>query len=135
MNEITNKQLENAIYMAEIFKRFEETNLTVREFCKKQSIHTSKFYYWKNRYHQQGKRGLVDRRKGMPHKIKETVKQHIQRLKIKDPLKSASDISKLVEKRFNKKVCIRHIQRVLKELGINDPVGRKPGKQLKKKGN
>ncbi len=132
MNEITNKQLEKAIFMVKVFERYEKATLSVREFCRKEGIHTSKFYYWKERFHQQGKKGLVDRREGRPYKVKETVKQYIQRVKIRDPLKSASDISELIENRFNKKVSDRHIQRVLKELGLNDPIGRKPGKPIKK---
>ena len=132
MNGVSNKQLEKAIFMTEIFERYDKTNLPIREFCKKEGIHTSKFYYWKGRYLQQGRKGLLDKREGCSYKVKETAKQYIQRIKIKDPLKSASDISYLIEKKFKKKVSDRHIQRILKELGLNDPVGRKRGKPLKK---
>jgi len=47
-------------------------------------------------------------------------------------LKSASDISMRIENKFNTKISDRHIQRILKELGLNDPVGRKIGKPIKK---
>ncbi len=132
MRKITNKRIEKAINIANLFERYEESSLSVREFCKKEGIHTSKFYYWKERYQQEGKKGLVDRRQGNPYKVKEAIKQYIQRAKIKDPLKSASDISELVKNKFNKDVSDRHIQRILKELGLNDPVGRKSGKPIKK---
>jgi transposase len=132
MSEITNKRIEKAIDMTKLFERYERSNLSVRAFCEKEGIHTSKFYYWKNRYQQEGKRGLVDKRQGKPHKVKDTIKQYIQRVKIKNPLKSASDISELVKKKFNKDVSDRHIQRILRELGLNDPVGRKSGKPIKK---
>ena len=118
--------------MSNLFERYEESNLPIRKFCKKEGIHTSKFYYWKDRYQQEGKKGLMDKRQGNPYKVKKTVKQYIQWVKIKDPLKSAPDISKLIKKKFNKDVSDRHIQRILKELGLNDTVGRKSGKPIKK---
>ena len=118
--------------MANLFERYEESSLAVRKFCKKEGIHTSKFYYWRDRYQREGKKGLVDKRQGNAYKVKDTIRQHIQRVKIKDPLKSASDISKQIKKKFNNDVSERHIQRILKELGLNDAVGRKSGKPLKK---
>ena len=118
--------------MANLFERYEESSLAVRTFCKKEGIHTSKFYYWKDRYQQEGKKGLVDKRQGRAYKVKDTIKQYIQRVKIKDTLKSASDISKQIKTKFNKDVSERHIQRILKELGLNDAVGRKSGKPIKK---
>jgi transposase len=132
MARITDKQLEKVICLKEIFQEFDKTNLTVREFCKVEGIHTSKFYYWKKRYEQQGKKGLIDKRQGISYKIEEKVKRYIQSVKVKDRLKSAADISELVKKRFNKTVSDRHIQRILKELRLNDPVGRKTGKTIKK---
>ena len=132
MSNITNNQIEKTINMANLFERYEESNLAVRTFCKKEGIHTSKFYYWRDRYRQEGKKGLVDKRQGTAYKIKDTVKQDIQRMKIKDPLKSATDISKQIKEKFNKEVSERHIQRILKELGLNDAVGRKSGKPIKK---
>lgn len=132
MSNITNKRIEKTINMANLFERYEESNLAVRKFCKKEGIHTSKFYYWRDRYQQEGKKGLVDKRQGNAYKVKDTIKQYIQRVKIKDPLKSASDISKQIKKKFNKDVSERHIQRILKELGLNDAVGRKSGKPIKK---
>ena len=128
----TNKQLEKAVFLDGIFKRFEKSKLSVRDFCRKEGIHTSRFYYWKDRFYQQGRKGLIDRRHGQSHKITEPIKQYIQSVKIKDPLKSASDISTRIENKFNTKISDRHIQRVLKELGLNDPVGRKTGKPIKK---
>lgn len=132
MSNLTNKRIEKTINMANLFERYEESSLAVRTFCKKEGIHTSKFYYWRDRYQQEGKKGLVDKRQGNTYKVKGTMKQYIQRVKIKDPLKSASDISKQIKKKFTKDVSERHIQRILKELGLNDAVGRKSGKSIKK---
>ena len=132
MKGTTNKQLGKAVFISEIFERFEKTELSVREFCRKEGIHTSRFYYWKDRFYQQGRKGLIDRRHGQLHKITEPIKQYIQSVKIKGSLKSASDIPMRIEKKFNTKISDRHIQRILKELGLNDPVGRKTGKPIKK---
>jgi transposase len=124
MKGATNKQLGKAVFISEIFERFEKTELSIREFCRKEGIHTSRFYYWKDRFYQQGRKGLIDRRHGQLHKITEPIKQYIQSI--------ASDISMRIEKKFNTKISDRHIQRILKELGLNDPVGRKTGKPIKK---
>ncbi len=132
MNKTTNKQIEKTISMADLFERYGKSPLSLRMFCEEEGIYTSKFYYWKTRYQQEGKKGLVDKRRGKPHKVKDAMKQYIQTAKIKNPLRSASDISKLVKKEFNIEVSDRHIQRVLKELGLNDSVGRKAGKPIKK---
>jgi transposase len=132
MRGFTSKQLEKAHFMAEIFERFEKTNLPVRDFCRKEGIHTSKFYYWRDRFRQEGLKGLVDKRQGRSYKATEEVKRYIHDVKIKDPSKSAFDICILVERRFNKSLSDRHIRRVLEELGLNDPPGRKPGKRIKK---
>jgi hypothetical protein len=48
--------------------------------------------------------------------------------KMKNRLKSGIDLSKMVEDKFRKQVSVFHIQQVLKEHGLNDPVGRKAGK-------
>ena len=135
MKGTTNNQFERAISIAEIFGSFAKSDLSVRVFCRQEGIHTSKFYYWKGRFRREGRDGLGDRRQGKPHKAVETVRQYIQDVKKRDPLKSGSDISKLIRKRFNKEVSDRHIQRILKDMGLNDPVGRKPGKPIKKTTN
>ena len=132
MTRITNKRLEKVNYMSELYKRYEETKLTIRDFCEKEGMHTSKFCRWKKRYNQQGKKGMLDKRQGIPYKVKDKVKLQIHKIKEKYPLKSASDISKIIEKKFKIEVCERHIQRILKEIGLNDPVGRKAGKPIKK---
>lgn len=132
MSTITNKRIEKTIHLANLFERYEESNLAVRTFCKKEGIHTSRFYYWRDRYQREGKKGLVDKRQGNAYKVKDIIRQYIQRVKIKDPLKSASDISKQIKNKFNKDISERHIQRILKELGLNDTIGRKSGKPIKK---
>jgi transposase len=132
MSGTTNKQLEKADSLVIIFEKYERSNLSIREFCKREGIHTSKFFYWKKRFHQHGKMGLLDKRQGTTHKVIGSIENYIQTVKIKDPSKSASDISILIEKKFKIKVSVRQIQRTLKKLKLNDPVGRKPGKTFKK---
>lgn len=132
MKGITNNQLDKAHFMAELFERFEKSGLPVREFCRVEGIHTSKLYYWRGRFLQEGKKGLVDKRRGRAHKATKPVRSYIREVKMRDPLKSASDIRRLVENKFGKKLTDRQVQRILKEMGLNDPVGRKPGKPVKK---
>lgn len=132
MSAITEKRLEKARELAKMFEDFGKSGLGPTEFCKKAGMHTSRFYYWRSRYRKEGIKGLVDRREGTAHKITGQVKEFIRDVKMADRLKSSYDISKMVEKRFNKKVRPRHIRAVLEELGLNDPVGRKPGKPIKK---
>ena len=88
MSTITNKRIEKTIHLANLFERYEESNLAVRTFCKKEGIHTSRFYYWRDRYQREGKKGLVDKRQGNAYKVKDIIRQYIQRVKIKDPLKA-----------------------------------------------
>ncbi len=132
MSAITEKRLEKAKELAKMFEDFEKSGLGSIEFCKKAGIQTSRFYYWRSRYRKEGIKGLVDHREGTAYKITEQVKEFIRNVKMADRLKSSYDISKLVEKRFNMKVRPRHIRAVLEGLGLNDPVGRKPGKPIKK---
>ncbi len=135
MSAITEKRLEKAKELAKIFEDFEESRLGPTIFCKKAGIQTSRFYYWRSRYRKDGTKGLVDQREGTAYKVTEQVKEFIRNVKMADRLKSSYDISKMVEKRFNMKVRPRHIRAVLEELGLNDPVGRKTGKPIKKTTN
>ena len=132
MSAITEKRFEKVTILADMFERFEKSGLPPTEFCKLEGIHTSKFYYWKDRYQEKGTNGPVDRRAGVAYKITEDVREYIRDVKKKDRLKSGVDISRMIKKRFGKKVSVFHMQRILKEMGLNDPVGRKPGKHLKK---
>jgi transposase len=132
MSSITEKRLEKVNFLENIFKKFEKSKLPPTVFCKLKGIHTSKFYYWWNRYKKMGTKGLVDRREGVAYKVTEEIKEYIRDAKKKDRLKSGADISKMIKNRFGKTVSIFHIQRIMKELGLNDPVGRKLGKPIKK---
>lgn len=76
----------------------------------------------------------MDKRGGKAHKATKPVISYIRMVKMRDPLKSASDICRFVENKFGKKLTDRHVQRILKDMGLNDPVGRKPGKPVKKNG-
>ena len=132
MSEITNKRIEKAIGMTKLFERYEKSSLSVRAFCEKEGIHTSKFYYWKDRYQQKGKMGLIDQRRGAAYKITKDEKAFIQKTRIQNKKKSGQDIAELFERKYNKSITRQHINNVLRELGLNDPVGRKTGKRLKK---
>jgi len=76
--------------------------------------------------------GLVDRREGVAHKITEDIIEYIREIKKKDKLKSGADLSRMIKRKFHKKISIYHVQRILKEIGLNDRVGRKFGKAVKK---
>jgi len=135
MSSITEKRLEKVKILHNMFKKFENSKLPPTVFCKLEVIHTSKFYYWWDRYQKMGTKGLVDRREGVAYKITKEIKEYIRDVKRKDRLKSGADISKMIKNRFGKKVSIFHVQRMMKELGLNDPVGRKLGKPIKKTSN
>ncbi|GAI83324.1 unnamed protein product, partial [marine sediment metagenome] len=55
-----------------------------------------------------------------------------QKTKIGDSLKSGKDIAEMAKKKFNMSITRQHINNILKELGLNDHVGRKTGKPVKK---
>lgn len=74
----------------------------------------------------------MHRRQGIPYKVTEEVRAFIRETKMKDRMKSGADISRMIEREFGKKVSAFHVQRTLKELGLNDPPGRKRGKPIKR---
>ena len=76
MREFTNKRLAKAQFMANIFEKYDKANLPVRDFCEKEGIQTSKFYYWRGRFSKEGLKGLVDKRQGKPYKATEDVKRY-----------------------------------------------------------
>ena len=129
---VTNKQLQKSKELADIFEDYKKSKVSPIKFCKERGIHTSKFYYWKKRFESKGMAGLIDQRKGTPYKITEVEQAFIQKTKIKDRLKSGKDIAEISERKFNKSITRRHITNILKDLGLNDPVGRKSGKHIKK---
>ena len=133
MSAITKKRLEKAKKLAQMFEDFKINRLSPTDFCKKEGIHTSKFYYWRARYTEKGIEGLIDQREGMAYKMTKEVKDFIVEEKLKDRLKSGIDLSKMIENKFGKKISEIHIQQFLKELRLNDPTGRKAGKHKIKK--
>jgi len=135
MTSVTEKRLDKVRVMAEMFERFEKSGLQPIEFCKLEGIHASKFYYWRDRFQRMGTNGLVDKREGIPYKMTEDVREYIRRVKTRNPMKSGADISRMIKRRFGKKVSVFHVQRHLKDMGLNDPVGRKTGKPVKKTRN
>ena len=129
---VTNKQLQKSKELADLYEDYKKSKMPPIKFCKERGIHTSKFYYWKKRFESKGLAGLIDQRKGTPYKITEVERAFIQKTKITDRLKSGKDIAEMAKKKFNKSITRRHINNILKELGLNDPVGRKTGKPIKK---
>jgi hypothetical protein len=53
MKGFTNKRLAREKLLAGIFERFEKVNGPVKDFCEKEGIPVSVFYYWKDRFHQE----------------------------------------------------------------------------------
>lgn len=129
---VTNKQLQKAKELADLFEDYKKSNMSPTKFCKEQGIHTSKFYYWKKRFESDGIAGLIDQRRGTSYKIAEEERAFIQKTKIGDSLKSGKDIAEMAKKKFNMSITRQHINNILKELGLNDHVGRKTGKPVKK---
>jgi len=129
---ITNKQLQKAKELADLFEDYKKSNMSPTNFCKERGIHTSKFYYWKKRYESDGIAGLIDQRRGTSYKITEEERAFIQKTKIEDSFKSGRDIAEMTKKKFNMSITRQHINNILKELGLNDHVGRKTGKPIKK---
>ena len=129
---VTNKQIKKVKQLEKIFTKYEKSGLSVAKFCKQKGIHESKFYYWRPRYEKQKEAGLIDRRKGVTYKVTADVKEYIREIKKNDRLKSGPDIAKRIKNKFGMEISDFHVQRVLKKLGLNDPVGRKTGKRFKK---
>ena len=129
---VTNKQLQKAKELADLFEDYKKSNMSPTNFCKERGIHTSKFYYWKKRYESDGIAGLIDQRGGTSYKITEEERDFIQKIKIGDDLKSGKDIADMVKKKFNMSITRQHINNILRELELNDHVGRKLGKPIKK---
>ena len=132
---VTNKQIRKMKQLEKMFTEYEKSELSVAKYCKQKGIHESKFYYWKPKYKKQKEAGLIDRRKGTPHKTKDKRRNFIINLKTNKPLLSSKDITLRFEKQFNTKITPRRVSQILREENLNDPVGRKTGKRFKKTGD
>ena len=133
MSEITTKQFFKANYLKKMFEKFEQKKISIAQFCREEDIYPSKFYYWKSRYDKKGIEGLIDCRKGTSYNLTRDMVRYIQKIKTRKPNNSGIDIANKLKSKFGLKVSPRQIQRVLKESGLNDPIGRKPGKKILKK--
>ena len=116
-----------------IIKRFENRKVNVRFFCKKENIDCSSLYRNVKKYREGSFDDLIDHRHGTPYKITQPIKKYIIGAKIKDNKKSGADIVRGIKKNFGVEINRSQINRILKELGLNDTVGRKTGKPIKKK--
>jgi len=116
-----------------IIRRFEKRKVSVRAFCKKEKIDYSTLYRNLKKLRDRGFDGLIDHRHGIPYKIIPMNEKYIIESRIKDKQKSGADIAIEIKKRFGIDVSRSQVCRKLKYLGLNAPVGRKPGKMILKK--
>ena len=128
----TNKQLQKMKQLEQMFMQYEQSGLSVSEFCKKNGIHRSHFYYWKSRYKQRKESGLIDQRGGVAYKVTEDRRKFIVKYKIKNPLASCRDIAVRFEREFGIGIHFTMVAKIIGEEKLNDPVGRKTGKPIKK---
>ena len=125
-------KFEHAKKWKAIIKRFEKRKVNVRVFCKYENIDCSSLYRNLRKYRESRFDGLIDHRHGTPYKITPAIKKYVMETKIKDNKKSGADIARGIMKNFGVEINRSQINRRLKELGLNDPVGRKSGKRIKK---
>lgn len=128
----TTKQLRKMKRLDRMFKQYEQSGLTILEFCKKKGMQRSKFYYWKKRYDEQKEVGLIDRRKGISYKVTKDKRKFITQYKINNPLASSKDIANKFKQKFGMKIHFNRVIQILQEENLNDPRGRKTGKPIKK---
>lgn len=126
-------KFEHAKKWKAIIKRFEKREVNVRVFCKKENMDCSSLYRNLRKFRKASFDGLTDHRHGMPYKITPPIKKYITETKVKDNKKSGADIARGIKKNFGVEINRSQINRKLKELGLNDTVGRKSGKPIKKK--
>ena len=129
---VTTKQLQKMKQLEQMFIKYEQSDLTVLEFCKKNDIHRSHFYYWESRYKQRKESGLIDQRGGVSYKVTGDRRKFIVKYKIKNPLASCRDIAVRFKKEFGIDIHFTRVAKILEEEKLNDPVGRKAGKPIKK---
>ena len=128
----TTKQLEKMKRLERMILHHDESGLSIAEFCRREGIHESKFHYWKQRFQKQGGPGLIDQRRGKAFKVMKSRRNFIVHYKLKNPLSSSRDIAEKFENRFRMKITSRRVSQILRKEGLNDPVGRKTGKPVKK---
>lgn len=128
----TNKQLDKMKRLERLFQQQEKSGLSILDFCEKHDINRSTFYYWKQRYEEHAAKGLIDKRKGVPYKAAKDKRKYILETKLKNPLMSSRDIAEKFERRFRMRITARRVSQILREEDLNDPVGRKTGKPIKK---
>ena len=132
MQIATTKQLQKMKQLEQMFMQYEQSDLTVSEFCKKNCIHRSHFYYWESRYKQHEESGLIDQRRGVPYKVTGDRRKFIVKYKIKNPLSSCRDIAVKFKLEFGIDLHFTRVAQTLKAEKLNDAVGRKTGKPIKK---
>lgn len=128
----TTKQLEKMRRLDRMIHQQHESGLSIAEFCRREDIQESKFHYWKRKFKERGEPGLIDQRKGKAHKVTKSRRNFIVHYKLKNPLSSSQDIAEKFESRFRMKITSRRVSQILRKEDLNDPVGRKTGKPVKK---
>ena len=132
---VTIKQLEKMKRLYRMILQQDESDLSIAEFCRREGIHESKFHYWKRKFKEQGRPGLIDQRKGKAHKVTKSRRNYIIQYKLKNPLASCREIVDRFENRFGTRIDFSRVAQILREEYLNDPVGRKTGKPVKKTRN
>lgn len=125
-------KFEHAKKWKAIITRFEKRKVNVRVFCKNENMDCSTLYRNLRKFRKARFDGLIDHRHGTSYKITPSIQKYIMETKIKNNKKSGADIARGIKKNFGVEINRSQINRKLKELGLNDPVGRKTGKRLKK---
>lgn len=79
------------------------------------------------RYRARGMEGLIDARGGVRSvKGSEDIQRYIRALKAESSFLTAAQICQRVQKRFSIEVHVAHMGRLLRRMGLNNPVGRPP---------
>lgn len=125
-------KFEHAKKWKAIIKRFEKRKVSVRVFCKKENVDCSSIYRNLRKFRKASFDGLIDHRHGTSYKITPQIKKYIMETKIKGHKKSGADIARGIKINFGLEINRSQINRKIKELGLNDSVGRKSGKPIKK---
>jgi len=128
----TAKQLEKMKRLEQMFLQYEGSGLSIAEFCRREGVHESKFHYWKRRFRRQGGPGLIDQRGGKAYKVTKSRRNFIIQYKLNNPLSSCREVSHRFEKRFGTPIDFSRVAQIFREESLNDPVGRKTGKSVKK---
>jgi len=127
------EKLKKAKLKEKAINLIEKKGIEVEKAFKTFGLEISPFTYPRiyRRYKEKGLEGLIDKRGGKRiEKLTASVKNYILSVKKEHDKLAASQIRKMVFKRFNLEVHISSVSNFLKEEGLNNPKGR-PRKEIK----